>query len=285
MKRDSWIRQLPLLLLVTVLVITSGAWQTQPGRQTHALADTVPDKNKAKDIDDVLNQLEKSQKELERTLQQKDWNKEMKDALDKSQFDAEKLKLQIDEAVKQIDAKKIQEEITKAMKEVDLEKMKADLQQNLEKVDMNAAKVQLENAMKQVDAAKIQAEINSAIAKVDIEKMKAELDKVKNIDFKAMEENLNKMKPELEKSMQDAKAGIEKAKKELTEYKAFIDGLDKDGLINKNKGYTIQYKNGELTINGKKQSADVVRKYNSFLKGKKDFTLKKDTDGFDINKD
>jgi chromosome segregation ATPase len=285
MKRHSWLRQLPIFLVVTALVVTVTAWQVQPGKHTRTITDTVPDKNKVKDIDDALNQLEKSQKELERTLQQKDWNKEMKDALDKSHFDAEKLKLQIDEAVKQIDAKKIQEEMTKAMKEVDLEKMKADLQQSLQKVDMNEMKVQLESAMKQIDAAKLQADINSAVAKVDIEKMKAELEKVKDIDFKAMEENLDKMKPELEKSMQDAKAGIEKAKKELADYKGLIDGLDKDGLINKSKSYTIQYKEGELTINGKKQSAEVVRKYNSYLKGKKDFTLKKDTGGFDIHND
>jgi chromosome segregation ATPase len=285
MKTHSWLRQLPIFLVTAAFVITAAAWQVQPGKHTRTVTDTVPDKNKVKDIDDALNQLEKSQKELERTLQQKDWNKEMKDALDKSHFDAEKLKLQIDEAVKQIDAKKIQEDMTKAMKEVDLEKMKADLQQSLQKVDMTEMKVQLESAMKQIDAAKLQADINSAIAKVDVEKMKAELDKVKNIDFKGMEENLNKIKPELEKSMQDAKTGIEKAKKELADYKALIDGLDKDGLINKSKSYTIQYKGGELTINGKKQPAGVVKKYNKYLEGKKDFTLKKDADGFDINKD
>jgi len=108
---------------------------------------------------------------------------------------------------------------------------------------------------------------------------------LKDIDFKGMEESMKKMKPELEKSMQNAKESIEKAKKELLEYKGFIDGLDKDGLIDKDKSYTIQYKNGELTINGKKQSAEVVKKYNGYLKGKKDFTIKKDEDHFNIDKD
>ena len=285
MKRIFWLKQLPIALVVSGLVITATAWQGSPGKNTHITTDTIPDKNKVKNIDDALEQLEKSKKEFERTLQQKDWEKEMKEAMDKSHFDAEKMKQQIDEAVKQIDAKKMQEDLTKAMKEVDLEKMKVELQQNLEKVDLAQMKDQMEKAMKQIDAAKIQADINSSIAKIDMEKIKLELDKVKDIDFKGMEESLKKMKPELEKSMQNAKESIEKAKKELLEYKGFIDGLDKDGLIDKDKSYTIQYRNGELTINGKKQSAEVVKKYNSYLKGKKDFTIKKDEDHFNIDKD
>jgi len=285
MKRIFWLKQLPIILIVMAMVITAVAWHGQPGKTTHTITDTIPDKNKVKNIDDALEQLEKSKKELERTLQQKDWEKEMNEALDKSHFDAEKMKKQIDEAVKQIDAKKMQEDITKAMKEVDLEKMKVELQQNLEKVDLTQMKEQIEKAMKQVDAAKIQADINSSIAKIDMEKIKLELDKVKEIDFNGMEESLKKMKPELEKSMQSAKESIEKAKKELVEYKGFIDGLDKDGLIDKEKNFTIQYKNGDLIINGKKQSAEVVKKYNSYLKGKKDFTIKKDEDHFNIDKD
>lgn len=285
MKRDFWIKQLPIVVVITALVITTAAWQGQPGKTIHTTTDTIPDKNKVKNIDEALEQLEKSKKELERTLQEKDWEKEMKEALDKTHFDAEKMKLQIDEAVKQIDTKKMQDEITKAMKEVDLQKMKTELQQNLDKVDMAQMKEQLENAMKQVDVAKMQADINNSIAKIDMEKIKAELDKVKEIDFKGIEENLRKMKPELEKSMQDAKEGIEKAKKELTQYKSFIDGLDKDGLIDKDKNYTIQYKNGELSINGKKQPASVTNKYSNFLKGRKDFTIKKDEDDFNIDKD
>ena len=285
MKRIFWLKQLPILLIVLALVITATAWQGQPGKTTHTITDTIPDKNKVKNIDDALEQLEKNKKELERTLQQKDWEKEMKEALDKSHFDAEKMKQQIDEAVKQIETKKMQEQITKAMKEVDLEKMKVELQQNLEKVDMTQMKEQIESAMKQIDAAKIQADISSSIAKIDMEKIKLELDKVKEIDFKGIEENLKKMMPEIEKSMQNAKQSVEKAKKELLEHKAFIDGLDKDGLIDKDKNYTIEYKNGELTINGKKQSAEVVKKYNAYLKAKKDFTIKKDEDHFNIDND
>jgi hypothetical protein len=286
MTRNFWLKKLPNALTVSALVITAAAWQGSPGKTTHTTTDTIPEKNKrAKNIDEALEQLEKSKQEVERTLQNRDWEKQMKEALDNVHFDADKMKLQIDEAVKQIDAKKIQEEVQKAMKEVDFERMKVQLQENLDKVDMQQMKEEIAKALKEIDIAKIQTDINTSISKIDMDKIKLELDKIKEIDFKGIEENLKKMKPEIEKSMQNAKEGIDKAKKELEGYKSLIDGLGKDGLIDKNKNYMIEYKNGELTVNGKKQPADVVKKYDSFLKGHKNFTIKKDDNGFNLDND
>ena len=284
MKRNFWLKQLPIALIVSILVVVAAAWQGHPGKTTHATTDTIPDK-KIKNIDDALDQIEKSKRELERSLQEKNWDKEMKDALDKVHFDAEKMKQQIDEAVKNIDAQKIQLEVQKAIEKVDFEKMKTQMQQNMDKIDLQQIKDEIAKAMKEVNAEKIKADVNASIAKIDMDKIKVELDKVKDIDFKEVEENLKKMKPEIEKSMQQAKESIEKAKKEMLEYKNFIDGMDKDGLIDKDKNYTIEYKHGELTINGKKQPSDLVKKYNDFLKDKKDFTIKKDNDNFNIHND
>jgi len=284
MKRNFWLRKLPVVLLIAGLAITAAAWQGQPGKNTHTRTDTIPDRNKKiRDIDDALEQLEKSKKEVERTLQERNWEKEMKEALDQAHFDAEKMKQEIAEAMKNIDAQKIQTNIQNAMKEVDLAKMKVELQQNLDKVDLPEMKVEIEKAMKAIDAEKIKADIDASIARIDMEKMKAELEKVKEINFQEMEENLKKMKPEIEKSIQGARESIDKAKKELMEYKNFIGRLDQDGLIDKDQNYTIEYKNGELSVNGKKQPSEVVSKYAGFLKDRKDFTIKKDEDGFNIN--
>ena len=85
--------------------------------------------------------------------------------------------------------------------------------------------------------------------------------------------------------MEKAKVDIEKAKVEMREYKSFVDGLEKDGLINKRDGYSIEHKNGELIINGKKQPADVYNKYRSFLEKHKKFNIKKTDDNFNINND
>ena len=111
------------------------------------------------------------------------------------------------------------------------------------------------------------------------------MEELKKTDFAKLEAEMKKLKPEVEKSMQEAKIGMQKAKTELQEYKAFVAGLDEQGLINKKQPYTIEHKNSQLRINGKAQPADVYNKYRSFLQKHKNFTLKKEADDFNIDVD
>jgi hypothetical protein len=71
----------------------------------------------------------------------------------------------------------------------------------------------------------------------------------------------------------------------MKEYKEFVDGLEKDGLINKKEQYTIKHDNGELFINGKKASDATYKKYKSFLDKRKKFTIEKSEDDFNIDID
>jgi hypothetical protein len=275
MKRDFWFKKFPATMLICGLVIIAAAWQGGPSKITHTGTDTVPERNKkVKDIDAALEDLEMSKTEIERSLKE---------------INIEKMNAEIRESLKNVhmDSEKMKEQMEKLMKEIDLEKMHTDVQKALKDVDMEKMKIELDRAMKsmkEVDMAKIKAEIDASMAKVDWNKIKVEMDKLKEINFEKIESDLKKIKPDVENSIRDAHESIEKAKKELTEYKGFIDQLDKDGLINKKQSYTISYQKGELTINGKKQSGDAVKKYD-FLKDRKDFTIKKDEDNFNINND
>jgi hypothetical protein len=96
---------------------------------------------------------------------------------------------------------------------------------------------------------------------------------------------MEKIKPQIEASMKQAKESIEQAKAELEEYKGFIDNLEKDGLINKKGSYKIEHKNGALIINDKTQSQTVYNKYSNFLQKHKAFTIKKDSDDLYIDMD
>jgi hypothetical protein len=273
MKKKFWLTKLPAALLVGALVVTAAAWQTQPGKYRSTLADTVPERSKkVRDIDDAIKKLDESKVELDRTLQNREWEKEIQESLKNVHIDAEKMKTEIAEAMKSLEA-------------IDLQKMQVELQKELASVDAEKIKTQVAEAMKQVDLEKIQKNLDASLSKIDMNKIKEEMDRVKEIDFKQLEENIKKIQPEIEKSMKGARESIEKAKKELTEYKGFIDELDKDQLINKKEPYTIEYRKGELSINGKKQPAETVKKYSSFLKDRKDFTIKKEADGFNINND
>ena len=251
-----------LLACFSVLLLSwGGQKQTHQQRSEQSVNDTVP-KNKAdkkiRDLDDVLDELDRAELNV----------------------DMEKVNEQLKEAMKQIDKAKIQMDIEKALKEVDMEKIKG----------------QMDKLTNEMDAAKIQKELKESLAAVDWEKMnqqiKEQMQEVKKIDMSKLDAEMKKLDiemkgiwPKIEKEMENAKASIEKAKAEMKEYKGFVDGLENDGLINKKEGYTIQHKNGDLIINGKKQPVEVYNKYGRFLKKHEKFTIKKSDDNFNIYND
>ena len=59
---------------------------------------------------------------------------------------------------------------------------------------------------------------------------------------------------------------IDKAKEELRLTKEMFTEMEKDGLIDPKQGFTIEYKNKDLYIDGKKQSAKTTDKYRKYFK-------------------
>jgi hypothetical protein len=86
-----------------------------------------------------------------------------------------------------------------------------------------------------------------------------------------------KIRQQVEEGMRKAKAGMEKAREEIKNLQEFTDELEKDGLINKKKGYKIQVKDGELYINGANQSKETSDKYRKYYR-KENFTINTDGD-------
>ena len=251
---------LTLAAMLFTFILLSWNFKQSPHRyyQDKPVNDTIPkEKGKEKkihDLDDVMDQLDKAELKL----------------------NMEKVQKEIEDAMKNIDQAKIKMEIDKAMREVDMEKVKKEI----------------DKAMKEVDMEKIKAQVDDAVAKVDWDKIKAELDDVKKINteklqeqMKEVEKQMEKIKPQIEEEMKKAKGQIEKAKAEMQEYKDFLNGLEKDGLINQKEDYKIEHRNKELIINGKKASQEIYDKYKSFLEKHKNFTIKKNDDDFDINTD
>jgi hypothetical protein len=180
----------------------------------------------------------------------------------------------LDAAEMKLNMEQVQKEIKDAMKNIDMEKIK----------------MEMDKAMKEVDMEKIKKEVQESVAKIDWDKMKAQLDEAKMInteklqkEMKEVQKNLEKIGPQIQKELDKAKEKVEKAKAEMKEYKEFVDGLEKDGLINTKEDYTIKHKDGELIINGKKASDEVYNKYRSFLEKHKTFTIEKSGDDFNIH--
>src|SRR6476619_2065939 len=130
MNMKIWTRQLPLALLIGSSVLVISAWQGKPGKTTHTTNDTIPDRNKkVKDIDDALEEVEKSRLELDKTLKDADWKKiqeeinaSMKDLKDNK----EQMKVELAKTMKEIDMDKINADVQKSLKQIDLTKMQKD---------------------------------------------------------------------------------------------------------------------------------------------------------------
>ena len=275
MTREFFKLQLPLMLVVGSLMVGLVAWKEDKfAAGTQILADTLPKKDrKAKNLDEIMIELDKAQVELERSIKE----------IQVTSFDKEKMQADINKAMKEIDVEKMKLQVEDAMKSFDTEKLKTQIDLAMKSIDQEKIKASVAEAMNEIDAQKIKLEVDQALAKIDMEKVKLELEQLKNTELPKLKLELDKTKVDVEQEIKKAKLEVEKAKKELKEYKDFENGLEKDGLINKGEPYSIEHKDGQLILNGKIQSETIYNKYRSFLEKHKKLKVQKDDKDFDVN--
>lgn len=235
-------KMIAAFLLFAGLSITALSWQdpkNQVKKGNPVITDTLPDNKLNIEID--MKGLDEAMKELGTEMQK--INIELKN------IDWEKISKEVSQSLKELDLNKIQLEVSKSLKEVDWDKISKEVKESLSKVDMDKIKLEIEKAM-------------SEVKNVNMEELKKELDNVK----KELEENKLNIKVNVEKELEKAREEIKKAKVELTETKEMINEMEKDGLINKNQGFTIEVKDKMLYINDKKQSAEISAKYSKYIK-------------------
>ncbi|MEI2756701.1 MAG: hypothetical protein V9F46_09605 [Chitinophagaceae bacterium] len=260
-----------LSLTAVVLAFVMVAWgqQQSPGKMQRQETDTTPVQKPGKEKKIV------------------DLNDELDEAFDK--MDWEKFQKKLNEGLEKIDAAKIKLEIDKAFKEIDFSKMQNELSESLAKIDMEKIQKEVKEAMSHVNMEKINEEISQSLKEIDIKKIQLEVNdalrKVKEVDLQKVQEELEKIKPTIEKSLKEAKSQMEKAKLTIQEYKSFVNGLEKDSLINKEKGYTLKNEDGVLYINGTKAPNETYQRYKSFLDTHKNFNINNKKGDFNINLD
>jgi hypothetical protein len=169
--------------------------------------------------------------------------------------------------------------LTRAMDELNIQmkNMNIDFNKQLEslsKVNFDQLAKQTEASLKAVDWNKMQVDINNslqtaqtAMAKIDFTKLQDQIktmqEKFQTEEFKSQFNN-EKIQKEIADAMSKAKVSIEKAKQKMQRMKDFTDALAADGLIDKKKGYTIKWENGNLFINGKEQAKSVSDRYRKY---------------------
>ena len=211
------------------------------------LQDTIPPNNNnsepgisMKEYDELMGKMDKKIIQMQEEISKLNMDKMHQDiiaSLDKVNFD--KIRLDIDKAMKEVDFNKIEKGVQSALKEIDWSQINADV------------KVSLQDAKKEID-------------KINMEEVKKEMKKV--------QQELQKSKLEIEKLnvdeiMKNANKEIVRTKEELTLIKTMFNEMEREGLINQKEGFSIEFKNKTLLINGKKQSEATREKYQRYIKG------------------
>lgn len=221
-----------LVLVVLGITVIAAAWQTDNKKKQstneYATGDTTQPKQHDNDKDEPgVTGMDDAMKELD--IQMQLLNQQLKN-------------LHVE----------ISKEVTDAISKIDMEKINKEIAEEIEKIDIDKIKIEVDNSLK---------EAQEQIKKIDMDKIKMQMEDIKQ------QFNNGEFKKQIEDAMQGAKRSIEKAKQQLKEMKDFTDELEKDGLINKKKGCSIEWKNGgELYINGKKQPKEISDKYKKYYK-------------------
>ena len=184
---------------------------------------------------------------------------------------------QLDEKMKMLD--KQMEYLEVQLKKIDFSKMTEEINEQLKNVQVDKIDKTINEALAKVDFEQLKNQLKDVrIPKEDMEQLKKDMEQLK-IDLKNQKFDINidkeKIKREVQVEMKKAKEQIQKAqgemvkaKAEMADTKTLVDKLATDGMIDTKKTYTIEIKDGELFINGTKQSKEVNEKYKDFLKKK-----------------
>jgi hypothetical protein len=256
-----------------VISITAVAWQIDNKKKTdtttssHATGDTTQPKQRNNDQDEFrMNELEDAMKKLDAEMQKLDLHMKGLDV---------QLSKELNGALAKIDYEKMSKEIENQIKKIDVDKIKTEVnnsiqgaKEQLKKIDYEKMSKEIEDQIKNIDIDKIKTDVNNSIQQAQQQLKQIDMQKLHNEMLELQQNfNSNKFKMQIQDAMKDAKQSMEKAKQELQDLKEFTDQLQKDGLIDKKKGYTIEWKKeGDLYINGKKQAKEVSDKYSRFYK-------------------
>ena len=205
--------------------------------------------------------------------------KKHKNSMTMKEFDrlSENLDKDIANELKKIDFAKIEQEVRASLKDVDIDKIMKEVEASLKEIDTKKILADVKKELDHIDFDKINIDIKQALTNANIELKKAK-EEIKKIDKEAIKKEIENARLEVEKSreeyakidmnkiIKEAQDGIEKAKQELKQVKAMFNEMEKEGLINPKQGFSIEYKDKDLYINGSRQSEQVTDKYRKYFK-------------------
>lgn len=240
---------------------------------------------------------DKMNKEIAESMKKVDWekiNKNIAESLKK--VDWNKMNQEIAESMKKVDWDKVNKEIAESLKKVDWNKMNKEIQDKMKNIQWDKIQNELKKNMKKADWEKLQKEMKESLDKINWHEINAERMEAfrkqreqseafrekylaqmqaARADQAAQRQQLAEQHRKLAESTRAqhnaamAKVHSERAKRDSERSKkmnAFLKELENDNLIDREGQFEIKKEGEELYINGKKQPAEVLRKYSQYLK-------------------
>ncbi len=271
----------PILLSAAALAIVCSAiaWgNNQTPNLSKPVKDTLPVKEKKKQSPTVIaGDLDTILKDLDKTLAQLH--------LEFSDAKIEKLRAEMESNLAALNNTHIEKEMSKALKALEEEKIVLKKQEALNISDIEKMQVDVDKALKEVRTAserkQLETELKKALSeikKIDTKEIELQLEKAREeilqqkehlrLDMEKAREEIQKelSTNNLKEEMNKARIEIEAAKEEITSYKKIIQALEKDGLLKTGENYVVEYDNGILTINGKRQQEAISNKYKNYFR-------------------
>jgi len=307
-----------MLVIATVGIVTLGWTGNNQNRSFQSHQDTVPSRQKGakapskdskKDFDKEINELDRAMGDI-KGLPDIDLSKmqaeitasmnKLNEELARHNVDLEKMQKELNLSLSNLNSEKMQADLNRSLKtldKIDVEKLQKELKESLSNINDDEFKLELKNSLKEldrIDVEKMKKEIGEALSEVKVNVNAEEINRkvqesLQNVDMGKIKLDMEKMGKEMEKNkmnmkldMDDIHKDLEKARKELKGYQEMVYEMEKDGLLKTNEDYSIEYKQGELSINGKKQSASVTNKYKKYF-SKDGITIKKLNGEMNIN--
>ncbi|MBN9295587.1 MAG: hypothetical protein J0I41_01190 [Filimonas sp.] len=166
--------------------------------------------------------------------------------------------------------------------------IEAEVNAALAKIDFDKMKIETEKALKEVDWDQIRKSVDVSLKQAQAEMKKVNMDQIKasikvaqdQVNSEAFRQQFNSvnLRKQIEDGMSKAKDGLATAKKDLQSIKALTGALQADGLIDKKRGYTVEFKDGSFIINGTTQSKEITEKYHKYF-NKDSFKIVSDGEG------
>lgn len=187
-----------------------------------------------------------------------------------AQWDVNKnhVQQQADAALSGIDLAKIQAEAKAAVKKINFEQLNKDIERAMAGVDRAKMERDLSHAMesvKNIDAVQLKSEINATLKNIRLDQLKTQLEAAFK-DLKMQQEQLNielrQMKPGMNPELRETRRQLQQLKNAYQE-------MEREGLIEKRPDNRIQFRDGDLYINGDKQSQEISEKYRHYFKKSK----------------